>query len=77
MLADRILEILEEGIFLSDEVVQYIDSTFSNPSIEEFKEILQDDSNCEKDSLVELLFFPDVSLQYQLERLLDPLVALI
>ena len=71
LLADRILEILENGILLSDEVVHYIDSTFSNPSIEELKDILQDDTNCEKDSLIELLFFPDKQLQNQLEDLLE------
>ncbi len=71
LLADRILEILENGILLSDEVIHYIDSTFANPSIEEIRDILQDDTNCEKDSLVELLFFPDQQLQYRLEDLLE------
>jgi hypothetical protein len=71
LLADRILEILNEGIPLSDEVIHYIDSTFSNPTIEALKNILQDDSNCEKESLVELLFFPDENIQVQLEEFLE------
>ena len=71
LLSDKILEILENGILLSDEVIHYIDSTFANPSIEELKEVLKDDSNCEKDSLIELLFFPDKQLQYQIEALLE------
>ena len=71
LLANRIFEILEEGILLSDEVIHYIDSTFANPSIEEIKDILEDDTNCEKDSLVELLFFPDQQLQFRLEDLLE------
>jgi hypothetical protein len=71
LLADKILEILDEGILLSAEVIQYIDSTFSNPTIEELKNILQDDSNCEKDSLVELLFFPDEKIQLELEEFLE------
>jgi hypothetical protein len=71
LLADKILEILDEGISLSDQVIQYIDSTFSNPTIEELEIILQDDSNCEKDSLVELLFFPDENIQVQLEEFLE------
>ena len=70
LLADEILKILGKGITLGSDVIHYIDSTFSNPSIEELKEILQDDTNCEKDSLVELLFFPGMQLQYQLEELL-------
>jgi hypothetical protein len=71
MLADRILEILDKGMALSDDVLHYIDSTFFNPSIKELKDILQDDSNCEKDSLLELLFFPDESLQVQLEEFFE------
>ncbi|MGD9307175.1 MAG: hypothetical protein PVF79_23125 [Desulfobacterales bacterium] len=71
LLADKILGILNEGTPLSDDVVQYIDSTFSNPTIEELKNILQDDSNCEKESLVELLFFPDETIQVQLEEFLE------
>jgi hypothetical protein len=71
LLADEILKNLREGLTLSSDVVHYIDSTFSNPTIEELEDILQDDSNCEKDSLVELLFFPDETLQDQLEGLIE------
>ena len=71
LLADEILKILSNGLTLSNDVIHYIDSTFSNPGIDELEEILGDDSNCEKDSLVELLFFPDEQLQYQLEDLLE------
>jgi len=72
-LADQIRKILKRGITLSDDVIHFIDSTFSNPSIEELQAILQDDSNCEKDSLVELLFFPDETMQVELEELLENL----
>jgi hypothetical protein len=71
LLADEILKILRKGLTLGSDVVHYIDSTFSNPTIEELEEILQDDSDCEKDSLIELLFFPDETLQHQLEDLLE------
>ena len=70
-LARKILEILAKGIDLSDDVVHYIDSTFSNPTIKELQTILADDSNCEKDPLLELLFFPDESMQVQLEEALE------
>ena len=70
-LADKIRSILGDGITLSTDVVHYIDSTFSNPTTEELQTILHDDSNCEKDSLMELLFFPDVSMQLQVEQLLE------
>jgi hypothetical protein len=71
LLADKILKILQKGLTLSGDVVHFIDSTFSNPSIGELEDILSDDSNCEKDSLVELLFFPDETVQDQLESLLE------
>jgi hypothetical protein len=71
VLAGEIKKILSKSIGLSDDVAHYIDSTFSNPTIEELQTILADDSNCEKDSLVELLFFPDESMQIQLEETLE------
>jgi hypothetical protein len=71
VLADEIKRILSRGIDLSDDVVHYINSTFSNPSVEELHNILADDSNCEKDSLMELLFFPGESLQIEIEEMLE------
>ena len=72
-LADEIKKILSKGIDLSNEVIHYIDSTFSNPTTTELQTILHDDSNCEKDSLMELLLFPDETMQLQLESLLERL----
>ena len=72
-LADEIRKILDKGISLSSEVVHYIDSTFSYPTVTELETILHDDSNCEKDSLMELLLFPDETMQLQLESLLERL----
>jgi len=71
LLAGEIKKILANGLALSREVVHYIDSTFSHPSIAELQTVLQDDSNCERDSLIELLFFPDEFIQAQLEELLE------
>ena len=68
-LADEIRKILGNGITLGSEVIHYIDSTFSNPTTTELQTILHDDSNCEKDSLMELLLFPDETMQLQLESL--------
>ena len=70
-LALRIVDILRGGLTLNADTLHYIDSTFSNPSIGELKELLQDESSCETDSLLELLFFPDESVQLQLEDMLD------
>ena len=73
LLAGELQKILCGGITLSSGVIHYIDSTFSNPTTTELQALLHDDSNCEKDSLTELLLFPDETMQLQLERLLEGL----
>jgi hypothetical protein len=72
-LAAEIRRILGDGITLSGDVVHYIDSTFSNPTVDELQTILSDEANGEKDSLIELLFFPDETMQLELEEMLDNL----
>ena len=69
--AKKIREILDEEIRLGPDVVQFIDTTFSNPSIRELEQILRDEYDCERDSLIELLFYPDESMQARLETLLE------
>jgi hypothetical protein len=69
--AEKIIAILQGGLTLNAETQHYIDSTFSNPSVDEFEALLQDESSCETDSLMELLFFPDESLQLQLEEIIE------
>jgi hypothetical protein len=69
--AEKIIEILRNGLTINADTLHYIDSTFSNPSIDELAELLQDESSCETDSMLELLFFPDESVQLQLEDMLE------
>ncbi len=71
LLAEKIEQIFTDGFVLSDDIMHYIDSTFSNPSINELEEIINDEHNCERDSLIELLFFPDESMQIKLEEFLE------
>jgi hypothetical protein len=73
LLANEILRLFSHTRILSSNVVAYIDATFLNPSIPAIETILQDDSNCERDSLTELLLFPDEAMQIQLEALLEKL----
>jgi len=70
LLAERIVKILKEGIHLNNDVMHFIDSTFSNPCISELEKVIADNSDCERDSLVELIFFPDEEIQVRLEDLL-------
>jgi len=72
-LAGELRRILEDGITLGRDVVDYIDSTFSKTTAAELKALLADDASCEKDSLLELLFYPDEAMQLQLEELLEDL----
>ncbi len=71
LLAEKIKQIFRNGFVLSSNIMHYIDSTFSNPSINELEKIINDEHNCERDSLIELLFFPDESVQVELEELLE------
>jgi hypothetical protein len=71
LLAERIVKILREGIHLNSDVMHFIDSTFSNPCINELEEVITDDSDCERDPLIELIFFPDEDIQAKLEDLLE------
>ena len=69
--AKNIQKIFQKGLKLNNKILYYIDSTFSNPSAYELEKIISDDSDCEKDALVELIFFPDESIQIQLEDVLE------
>jgi hypothetical protein len=69
--AEKIIEILQGGLTLNADTQHYIDSTFSNPSAGRLEELLRDESSCETDSLMALLFFPDESVQLQLEELIE------
>jgi len=71
LLAERIVKILREGIYIDSDVMHFIDSTFSNPCINELEEVITDDSDCESDPLIELIFFPDEDIQAKLEDLLE------
>lgn len=55
---------------LSNDVLHFIDSTFSSPTAKELMEILEDESNCERDSLIRLIISPDESMQISIEEML-------
>ena len=55
---------LEEGIGVTEEVLDYLESTFGTRDLEA---VLADDDSGEVDSLLELLFYPDISFQMAFE----------
>lgn len=69
-LAKKIENTLEKGIRPGEQLIHFIDSTFLNPSLKDFKAILAEPENGEVQSLLELVFFPDETFQIQLESLI-------
>jgi len=69
-LAFRIAGILEKGLILNDRVLHFMDTTFGSFLPENMEEVIQDEDSCERDSLLELIFFPDESIQVQIEDIL-------
>ncbi len=69
-LAEKIREIFKQEFILRDDVQQYISSTIGHPSVRMLKSIMEEDENCEKESLLELILFPDESIQVKVEDIL-------
>ncbi len=69
-LASRIAGILERGLILNDRVLHFMDTTFGSFLPQNIKEVVQDENCCERESLLELIFFPDEAIQAQLEDIL-------
>lgn len=69
-LADKIERFFQQGIAVSDDVLHFIDSTFSHPTVPELNGICEDESNCERDSFINLIISPDEPFQIQIEKML-------
>ncbi len=62
---------LSGGWELSAEVVHFLDSTFGPVSARELADILTSPDNCEADTALELIFFPDADLQEKIEPITE------
>jgi len=71
VLAEKISRMLENGLTLTQDTLHFIDSTFSVPGPDALKCILTDETNSEVQTLLALIFFPDTTLQMQLEAFLE------
>jgi hypothetical protein len=58
---------------LDPEAVHFIESTYANSSFQDLSKILGHESDCDRDTLLELIFFPDESIQARMEDLLESL----
>jgi hypothetical protein len=68
---------LAAGIELTETVCRFMEATFGDASPAALQALLDDDSNTERDSLLDLLYFPDHALQTAIEPILqrDPPTA--
>ncbi|MBW1893782.1 MAG: hypothetical protein JRF40_08535 [Deltaproteobacteria bacterium] len=71
LLITEVEKAFRKGIILSDDVCHFLNSTFSNPTLSELEAVINDTSNFEKDSFLELVFFPDEFLQIKVEDILS------
>lgn len=69
-LVGKIEQLLRAGIEVGPDLLGYIDTTFSNPSVKDLEGIVADESDPEREGLLELIFFPDEPMQQKLEELL-------
>ncbi|MFZ0611191.1 MAG: hypothetical protein WAM73_03040 [Desulfobacterales bacterium] len=69
-LAERIAQLLGAGIEAGPDLRAYIDATYSHPSARDLERILADESEPDREGLLELIFFPDEPLQQNIEELL-------
>ncbi len=73
LMTNAIIKILNNGVALNADALHFIDSTFSTPTIEQIKRIIDDPTNCEREALIQLICFPDESIQARLEPLVERL----
>ncbi|MGW8187714.1 MAG: hypothetical protein ACWGNK_10620 [Desulfobacterales bacterium] len=69
-LVGKIEQLLRAGIEVGPDLLGYIDATFSNPTVTDLERVIADESDPEREGLLELIFFPDEPMQQKLEELL-------
>jgi hypothetical protein len=68
----RIVDALEQGGRLTDTILDYIDASLFPPEPDRLKTFLtSDDDESERDSLLDLIFYPGPAVQRELEPLLE------
>ncbi len=71
VMANRIKTLLIHGVTADKNIKKYIASTFSDPDPEALREILQDETDNDRDSLTDLIFTPDETVQCRLEAQIE------
>jgi len=58
------------GITLTEDIRHFMEATFGDASVATLRALLADESSAERDSLLDLVFFPESSLQIAIEPIL-------
>jgi len=69
-LFSRIVDALKKGGDLNDEILDYIDAVLFTPEPDRLSAFLADEENSERDTLLDLIFYPDRTVQVDLEPIL-------
>jgi hypothetical protein len=69
-LFSRIVDALKKGGDLNDEILDYIDAALFTPEPDHLSAFLADEENSERDTLLDLIFYPDRTVQIDLEPIL-------
>ena len=67
----KIIEILSEKHIIDKDTLHYINSTFNPASLDSLKKIMNNHSDPEVCSLLELIFYPTLKIQIRLETALE------
>jgi hypothetical protein len=70
-LLDHVVTALKHGGRLTDAILDYIHTTLFPPEPDRLAAFLKADTNSERDSLLDLIFYPDQAVQIDLEPLLE------
>lgn len=70
-LIERIVDALHRGGHLTEDTLDYVDAALFPPDADRLADFLLDDEDSERDSLLDLIFYPDRSMQLALEPLLE------
>lgn len=71
ILEDALRRYMAGGIALTEDVRCFMEATFGDASVATLQALLSDESSAERDSLLDLVFFPDPPLQNAIEPILE------
>lgn len=71
LLFTRIVQALKAGGDLTEKILAFIETSFPLSDSEHLASFLNDDEDCERDTLLDLIFYPDQAAQIDLEPLLE------